>query len=150
MKAAILIVRTVSVEKLSAVLEACRSRWPDPPLVVVTNPGRSAELRADLRIAEVVPCATGADGFGEMITYPGRLAAVVVPVVNRGGSGYANVLRACRNLRPANRYLASYGRNLIAVTRLGWALRWRTVIMLGYPARGIGWLWAVWIRRTTS
>ncbi|HLP07708.1 MAG TPA: hypothetical protein VK178_06050 [Opitutaceae bacterium] len=149
MKAPVLIVRTVSVEKLSAVLDACRSRWPEHPLVVVTNPGRLGELRADPRIAEVVSYATGADGFSEAIEYPEPLAAVVVPVGNRDGSGYANVMRACCGLRPASWYLASYSRTLIPVTRSGWSLRWWTEILLGYPARWLGRCWAAWIRHTT-
>ncbi len=147
MNAPILIVRTVSVEKLSAVLEACRTRWPEHPLVVVTNPGRVGELRTDPRIAEVRALAVGSGGFGEAITYPERLAAVVVPVGNRNGSGYANVLRACRTLRADGWFLASYAQTLRPLTRWGWSWRWRLELGLGYPARWLGGCWAAWIRR---
>ena len=94
MNLSVLIVRTVSVEKLSGVLDACTASWPGHPLVVVSSPGREGELHADSRIAEVVTYAIGPAGFSTPITYPARLAAVVVPVANRGGSGYANVMRA--------------------------------------------------------
>jgi hypothetical protein len=139
----------VSVEKLSAVLESCRTRWPERPLVVVTNPGRADELRADPRIAEVRSLAVGSGGFGEAIEYPERLAAVVVPVGNRNGSGYANVLRACRTLRAESWFLASYAKTLSPLTRWGWSCRWRLELGLGYPARWLGGCWAAWIRWRT-
>lgn len=142
MNAPVLIVRTVSVEKLSPVLDACAARWPGHPLVVVTSAGRGAELRLDPRVADIVPYVVGPGGFDAPIDHAGPLAAVVVPVANRRGSGYANVLRSCRGLRPAEWVLASYARDLRPVSRVGWAWRWRSELTLGAVARVLGRAWA--------
>lgn len=150
MKRSILIVRTVSVEKLSPVLDACVARWPEHPLVVVTSPGREGELRLDPRIAAIVPYAMVAAGFSAPIEYASPVEAVVVPVANRGGSGYANVLRACRRLRATSWFLASYSRTLTPVSRCGWAWRWRSELALGYPARWLGCIWSAAIRRSVA
>jgi hypothetical protein len=147
MNAPILIVRTVSVEKLSPVLDACRARWPHHPLLVVTNAARGSELRTDARIAEIIPYATGAEGFVAPIPCDHELEAVVVPVGNRGGSGYANVLRACRALRTRTWFLASYSRDLLELSAGAWAWHCRRESWLQPPARWLAWLWAKWILR---
>jgi hypothetical protein len=147
MKAPILIVRTVSVEKLSPVLDACRARWPQHPLLVVSSPARGSELRADLRIAEIIPYETGATGFVAPIACEHALEAVVVPVGNRGGSGYANVLRACRELRTQRWFLAAYSRDLTELTPSAWRARWRTELALQAPASWLARIWAWWILR---
>lgn len=147
MNAPILVVRTVSVEKLSPVLDACRTRWPHSPIFVVTNPARGSELRTDTRIAEIIPYATGAEGFVTPITCDHTLEAVVVPVGNRGGSGYANVMRACRALRARTWFLASYSRELTELRNAQWAWRWRREFLLQVPARALAWLWAKWLLR---
>jgi hypothetical protein len=147
MKAPILIVRTVSVEKLSPVLDACRVRWPEHPLLVVTNVARGSELRSDTRIAEIIPYATGAAGFVSPIVCEHALEAVVVPVGNRGGSGYANVLRACRALRARTWFLASYSRMLVQLSSAAWAWRWRRELILQAPARGLARLCTGWLLR---
>lgn len=147
MNAPILVVRTVSVEKLSPVLDACRARWPHHPILVVTNATRGSELRTDGRIAEIIPYATGAEGFVAPIPCDHQLEAVVVPIGNRDGSGYANVLRACRGLRARTWFLASYSRELVELRRTGWTWRWRREFWLQLPARALGWIWAQWVLR---
>jgi hypothetical protein len=117
----VLILRTVSVEKLDGVLAACRERWPAARLVVLTNPGRQAELEADERIAEVVPHALGPVGFDRSVRLARRFDIVVVPVGNRGGSGYANVICAALNCPAREYFLAAHARDLRAVPR--WRLR---------------------------
>ena len=139
--------RTVSVEKLSPVLDACRARWPQHPLLVVTNAARGSELRSDPRITEIIPYATGAEGFGTPIPCDHELEAVVVPVGNRGGSGYANVMRACRALRTCSWFLASYSRDLRELSPRAWTWRCRRESWLQLPARLLAWLWAAWILR---
>jgi hypothetical protein len=125
MKAPILVVRTVSVEKFSPVLDACHTRWPHHPLLVVTNSTRGSELR----MVTPIPCDHA-------------LEAVVVPVGNRGGSGYANVMRACRDLRARTWFLAAYSRELNELTAQQWTRRWRTEFALQVPARWLAWGWA--------
>lgn len=149
MKAPILIVRTVSVEKLAPVLDACRARWPHHPLIVVTSPARGSELRTDPRIAEIIPYATGAAGFVAPIRCDHVLEAVVVPVGNRGGSGYANVLRASRELRARTWFLASFSRDLQELSAAAWRWRWQREVLLQIPAHWLGSLWAWWwLRRS--
>jgi hypothetical protein len=146
MKAPVLVVRTVSVEKLSPVLDACRAHWPGHPLIVVTSPARGSELRTDPRITEIIPYATGAEGFVAPIRSEHALEAVVIPVANRGGSGYGNVLRACRDLAAQRWFLASYSRELTELTRAGWTRRWCVEALLAIPARLLGRLWGAWVR----
>lgn len=137
----ILIVRTVSVEKLAPVLDACAGRWPAHPILVVTSPAHGSELRADPRITEIIPYETGTIGFGAPIQCEHALEAVVVPVANRGGSGYANVMRACRALETRSWYLARYARDLTELSRSAWTRRWRMELALRRLARPIAWLW---------
>lgn len=146
----ILVVRTVSVEKLSPVLDACRTRWPDRPILVVTNPTRGSELRTDARITEIIPYDTGAAGFVAPIRCEHALEAVVVPVANRGGSGYANVMRACRRLDARSWFLASYSRELQELSRRRWSWRWRTELGLAVPCRWLSRIWGFTIRRNVA
>lgn len=141
----ILIVRTVSVEKLSPVLDACRSHWPENPLIVVTSPARGSELRTDPRITEIIPYSTGTSGFEEPIRCEHALEAVVVPVANRGGSGYANVLRACRRLNARTWFLASHARELTELSPATWSRCWRTELALAVPARLLATVWRSWM-----
>ena len=62
-KPTVLILRTVSVEKLDGVLVACAERWPAARLLVLSNPGRKAELETDPRVAEVISVDLGPAGF---------------------------------------------------------------------------------------
>ena len=139
----VLIVRTVSVEKLSPVLDACAARWPGHPLLVVSSPGRGSELRTDPRVTEIIPYATGAEGFVAPIVCEHVLEAVVVPVANRGGSGYANVMRACRGLDTRTWWVASYARELLELSSAAWSRRWRMELALAVPARLLAIAWRV-------
>lgn len=143
----VLIVRTVSLEKLSAVLDACRTRWPDRPLWVVTSPGRAGELKRDPRVAGLVPYTMGPGGFDAPIAFPGEAEAIVVPTANWRGAGYANVLRAARTVAVRQRFLASYARELVGVSRAGWAWRWRSELALGAIARWLGRRWSAALLR---
>lgn len=132
----VLVFRTVSIERMDAVLTACRLQWPDTPLAVLSSPGRRAELLADPRVAEVISAEIGADGFPPRLRLDRAFAAVVVPLGNRHGTGYANVLSAARRCRASSRFLAAYGCELHRVTRLG---LWRrvaletTLLVLAHP-----------------
>jgi hypothetical protein len=148
MNVPILIVRTVSVETLSPVLDACAARWPGHPLIVVSSPGRSSELRTDPRVTEIIPYATGAEGFAAPIVCEHALEAVVVPVANRGGSGYANVMRACRALDTRTWWVASYARELLELSPAAWSRRWRVEAMLTRTSRVLAHAWGGWIRVT--
>lgn len=122
----ILIFRTVSIERMDAVLAACRLRWPDTPIAVLSTPGRRAELLADSRVAEVIPIELGADGFPPRLRLDRSFAAVVVPLGNHEGSGYANVLSAARRCRARGHFLAAYGSELREVSR---GALWRRVAL---------------------
>ena len=114
----VLILRTISVEKLDGVLNACRDTWPEAKLVVLTNPGRKAELEADARIAEVLTVDLGASGFDRRLRVGKSFDTVVVPIGNRNGSGYANVLQAARQVRASHYYVAAYARDLRPMSRM--------------------------------
>lgn len=120
----ILIFRTVSIERMDAVLAACRFQWPDTPIAVLSTPGRRAELLADPRVNEVIPLEIGTDGFPPHVPLVRSFAAVVVPLCNRHGTGYANVLSAARRCRARRRFLAAYGSELREVSR---GTLWRRV-----------------------
>jgi len=150
MRLPILIVRTVSVEKLAPVLDACEARWPGHPLMVVTSPARGSELRTDPRITEIVPYATGAAGFVDPIICEHALEAVVVPVANHRGSGYANVMRACRSLDARSWFLASYARELTELPRTRWRRRCRIEATLDRLSLIVGSLWGAWVRMRTA
>ena len=138
----VLVVRTVSVEKLSGVLDSCRLRWPENPIAVLTNPGREGELSLDERIDRVVSQPASSSGFSSPVQYGGEVEALVVPVANRFGSGYANVLKACRFI-PANaRFIASYAHELQEVSPLLWSFRWRWESVLQKPSGAIARIWS--------
>jgi len=146
MKLPVLIVRSVSVEMLTAVLDACAARWPGHPILVVTNPARGSELRADPRIDEIIVYTMGVVGFSALIGCPHALESVVVPVANYSGSGYANVMRAARNLHTRSWFIASHARQLRELNERQWTRRWRTELMLEPLARSLGRLWSASIR----
>ena len=148
MIAPILIIRTVSIEKLSSVIDACHTRWPGHPIVVVSNPGRIGELRLDPRIEDIIPYFMGLKGFDKPILISTKFEAVVVPIANRRGSGYANVLRACRKLKASTWFLASYSRQLKSISRFKLSLFWRTELALGYFTHWLGRIWFAVIQRS--
>lgn len=125
---AVLILRTVSVEKLDGVLSACRAQWPDARLVVVSNASRRAEILADARVSEVIAVDLDGEGFSRPLALTPAFAAVVVPVGNRTGAGYANVLRAATGCNAREFYVASY-----AVT-LRRRSRWQVRVLVLFEA----------------
>jgi hypothetical protein len=118
----VLIFRTVNVEKMALVLAACCARWPAAAIVVLSSPNRRAELAADPRIAEVVDVPIGPDGFPPRLPMDRRFDAVVVPIGNRGGSGYANALKAARRCAADEYFVMPYASSLQRISR---AWLWR-------------------------
>jgi hypothetical protein len=136
----VLIFRTVSIEKMDAVLAACRARWPQAPLAVLSSPNRKAELLADPRVAEVVSVVLGPEGFPPRLGLSRRFAAVVVPLGNRRGSGYANVFTAARSCSTGGHFLARYCAELQSVSRTGLWLRSTAETLLLALALPFAWL----------
>jgi hypothetical protein len=129
------------VEELSPGLDACAARWPGHPLLVVSSPGRGSELRTDPRVTEIIPYATGAEGFTAPVVCEHALEAVVVPVANLSGSGYANVMRACRRLEARSWFIASHTRELLEPSRGAWPRRWWMELALAAPAESFARAW---------
>jgi hypothetical protein len=135
MKLPVLIVRTVSVEKLSGVLDACHQRWPNNPISVLTGAGREGELALDPRIDRVITLPQSTRGFSTLFDHDDEVESLVIPVAHRSGSGYANVLKACRTIRARKRFIASYSRELQEISPLRWSIRWRWEYLLEKPSR---------------
>ena len=112
----ILIVRTISVEKLSPLLDLCRQRWPEHPLWLVSSPNRVKELEDDARIGKVIPRTLGPGGFEQPFVIEDTPKAVIFPLGNRRGGGYGNVFAAFVGLRTGQFFLAPYGRELRPVS----------------------------------
>ncbi len=112
----ILIVRTVSVEKLSPLLDLCRQRWPEHPIWLISSPNRVKELEDDARINKVIAHSLGPGGFEQPFAIEDTLEAVVFPLGNRRGGGYGNVFATFGSLRPGQYFLAPYGRELRPVS----------------------------------
>lgn len=134
--AVVLIFRTVSVEKLDAVLAACKGRWPEASLVVLSTAARRAELLADPRVTAVEIAEPGPDGYARNLRLRQRYTAVVLPVGNRSGTGYANVMLAAARAPAGSHFVARYASVLHAVSP--WRLRYRawfemTLIALAFP-----------------
>lgn len=144
---AVLIYRTVSIEKMDAVLTACRTRWPQAPLAVLSSPNRQVELLADPRVAEVVPVALGTEGFPADLGLTRTFAAVVVPLGNRRGSGYANVFAAARHCRAEGHFLAPYCSELQPISVAGLWLRSTSETLLLALALPFAWLAAALLLR---
>ena len=137
----VLIARTVSIEKLATVIESCRAEWPERPLWVLTNAGRAAEVEALAGVARAIRYEGGAGGFSAGVELETELWAVVVPVANAGGSGYANVLRACRGLRARRWALCARCSRLRFLSRIEWEAKWRSEWTLRAIAAFLGSYW---------
>jgi len=107
MSAPVVIFRTVSVEKMSPVLDACGAKWQGHPLWVVSSPSRVGELNLDGRVDRVLKYEGVAAGFDRPLKQDLKAVAVVVPVANKGGSGYGNVLRVAAGIRSTSFCLCS-------------------------------------------
>lgn len=114
----ILIVRTVSVEKLSLLLDLCRQRWPEHPIWLVSSPNRVKELEDDARISKVIAHSLGPSGFDQPFVIEDTPEAVVFPLGNRRGGGYGNVFATFGSLKPGQFFLAPFGRELRPVSPL--------------------------------
>lgn len=142
MKRPILIVRTVSIEKLASVLQLCALRWPGHPLWVVTSPSRAGEVSRFELVARVVSYDGGSGGFSDPIAVDEPVACVVVPVANEGGSGYGNVLRACRRTKTERFALSPRCLRLKPLSRFRFALKWRLELGFSRFARFFAGYWA--------
>lgn len=136
----IIVIRTVSVEKMSPVLEACHRNWNGHDIWVVSNLGRAEEMRRDLRVARVIENRPG--DYSRPLKMDTVFEAVVVPVANEGGSGYGNVFGAVLGMSSSSYWLCSRCRQLIPVSR-GW-FRYRKwmEVSLGRVARFFGDYWS--------
>lgn len=143
MKGSIVILRTVSVEKMSPVLDVCRERWPSAPLWVVSSPSRFDEMKRDVRVDRAISYR-GQSGFSCPVTLETGLsvAAVVVPTANENGSGYGNVLGAALGVEASEYYLCSRCRKLRSLGRTGFVLRARAERTLGFLASTVSGYWA--------
>ncbi|MCH2154582.1 MAG: hypothetical protein MK080_01095 [Opitutales bacterium] len=89
-----LIVRCVAVEKLDAVIDACRAAWPLDQIAVLTDGRCHAEIAEDLRIDEAIHATELDDyGFQKIWSTSRRFQRVIIPMGNASGVGYANVFR---------------------------------------------------------
>lgn len=141
MSARVLIVRTVSIEELGPLVAACRAQWPDAELAVLSSPNRRAEIAASAGVHDVIDYPAAVGGFGAPWTDGRSYDAVVVPVRNGSGWGYANVWQAIAPVEARSFWLAQWSRSLVRVSPAGMRVRgWveRAVQrMAGPPA---GWL----------
>lgn len=108
----ILIVRTVSLEKLSFVLDLCRERWPQHPIHIISSENRLAELQNDARITETHTYKMGKTGFDHPFDYSERAAALIIPIANQRGSGYGNVFKAFSSVKADAIFLAAHCKKL--------------------------------------
>ncbi len=122
----VLVFRTVSIEKLDIVIEACRLRWPDTKFVVASNSGRCKELLSDPRISKVIEVKTGLKGFHKKLKIKQSFSAVVIPISNRYGAGYGNVFAASSRCNTTNWFVMPYASRLKRVSYL--TLRLLTII----------------------
>ena len=113
----IIIVRTVSIERLSQVLDCCRMARPEGRFRVVTSPNRVHELESDPRIAGVLPVQLGGNGFEKPIDLTGEVEATVFPVGNLSGAGYANVFAAFLKIKTRRLYLSPRCTTLVEMSR---------------------------------
>jgi len=90
----ILIVRLIPLEPLAAAIATCKAQWPESDIHVVTREVRAAELRDIEAIDLVIPIVVPAGGFQSFFNSPVEYAAVIFPVGNRSGLGYARTFLA--------------------------------------------------------
>lgn len=140
MRRPVVILRTVSVEKMSPVLEACAARWASSPIWVVSNAGRADEMRNDKRVTEVIVIQTG--DFSSPVSVDTLAEAVVVPVANEGGSGYGNVLAVSLAISAKSFFICSRCRVLFELGRGGFASKARLERFWGWGARLFAGFWA--------
>ncbi len=104
----VLIIRSVSLQQLDKNLPAIRERFADSELHLLTHPHSVDLCRKYTSVARVLSTETP-QGFSPW-RRPRRLparryAAVLVPVSNRSGAGFLNVLLLAARLRPRSVFL---------------------------------------------
>lgn len=125
--APVIILRTVSVEKLSTVLDLCNARWPNHALHVLTSANRAGELKQDHRVSRVTAYPNEDAGFASLLTrIQGPATSIVIPIGNQTGCGYGNVFQAIPWLITQHYFLAPYCQSLIKTTRLQLNLKSKT------------------------
>lgn len=112
----ILILRTVSIEKLSPVLDLCQDKWPGHPLYVATSENRVGELKTDPRIENVFPYQHDWADLKESSLIEENIHCVVIPIGNQRGSGYANVFESALALPTSHISLAPYCQSLLSIS----------------------------------
>ena len=131
----VLLIRSVAVEKMDGALDACSLRWPDKEIVVITDFAGHPELMADSRVSDALVPNELANGFQGVWDTQEEVEAVVIPVGNENGVGYAKVFRFVSRVRAQEWYLASRATELKRVqfstilkrVRVEW---WARVLLL--------------------
>lgn len=141
MSSPIVIFRTVSVEKMSPVLNACQERWLDHPIWIVTSRNRVEEMERDVRVERSIPF-DGAMGFERPFSLDAKAEAVVVPTANKWATGYGNVLNAALGVDASTYYICSRCRTLLAFGKSGFMWRARRERFLIGLARVFSGFWA--------
>ena len=121
----VLIVRTISVEELGPLVEICRSTWRGANICVLTSPNRHREVAGIAGVDETIDYLEATGGFGMPWNDGRAYRALVIPVRNGSGWGYANVARALSTVNAASVRIAQWGRALKPVTLTGLELRSR-------------------------
>ena len=152
----VLIVRTISIEEMSGVAAACRDRWPDAFMSVLSSPNRRSELLGLGCIDEVLEYPASG-GFREPWTDGRRYDAVVVPARNGTAWGYGNVWRAIAPVTSSSHWIAQWGSTLRGVGIRQMLAKSRVECLVqqlcAWPARVLGLLFlthAARERETTS
>ncbi|MBN2319612.1 MAG: hypothetical protein JXR49_11070 [Acidobacteria bacterium] len=133
----ILIVRTINVEEMGPLLDACRSRWPSARICVLTSPNRREELCSDGRIGEAIEYSASGSGFGSPWNDGRDYDALVVPIRNARGWGYGNVWESVAAVTAKSFWVAAWSHNLRSVSLRRMLFRARMERFLGF-ACGIG------------
>lgn len=130
MKRPILIIRTVSIEKLSQVIASCKEQWPFHPVWVLTLPGREGELEVDSRINRVIVFPSETGEFQGYYETPDYFEVLAIPTVNHSGWGYANVYRALSTIHTRQVFRVAYCKRWIRTSyfrlmaRCLWEMSW--------------------------
>lgn len=111
------IFRTVSIEKLSSVLDLCQQQWADSRIIVISSQNRIAELECDDRVAQALPLSDQQPYFATALRALNRqVENLVIPTGNQGGAGYENIFQGLNSGLARACYLAPYCRSLQPVS----------------------------------
>ena len=150
----ILIVRTINVEEMGPLLDACRLHWPSARICVLTSPNRREELRSDGRIGEVMEYKSPGSGFESPWNDGRTYKAMIVPVRNARGWGYGNVWKSLAPVKASSFWVAAWSHNLRSVSLRRMLFRARMERFLGFlcgiGARGLAYLFLLRCRQRIS